>query len=99
MLPRELTLCPDGSGLCIAPVPELDVLRVNRSFHSADRVAVSSCLARGQQLKIGANITVSSASQTEVVGVTVLASPDGAEQTVIGLNGTHLVVDRRNVAS
>ena len=95
MLPRELTLCSDGS-LCISPIAELSALRIAASaFHATDPAA-TRCLpaVRGRQLELDA--VLKPAEGASLSGLSVLGSPHGEEVTVIGANATHWVVDHRH---
>jgi sucrose-6-phosphate hydrolase SacC (GH32 family) len=95
VLPRELSLCSDGT-LCISPIAELSALRIASTAFHATNPAATRCLStvRGRQLELEA--VLQAAEGASVSGVTVLGSPDGEEFTVVGVNATHLVVDQRH---
>ena len=111
VLPRDLSLGPDGS-LRMVPVPELASLRKRPDgpathFHVAGPAPkTAACLpVRGRQLEIQFTCTVhiddaeGSAQMTvgdapAAASVSVLASPDGRERTLIGCNATHLLLDQ-----
>ena len=85
-LPRVLSLAVDGT-LCIEPVPELEVLRVNprvrRDIHLAANAEIELDEVRGDCLELAARIDPEGA---QAVGVKVRCSPDGAEQTVVSFD-------------
>ena len=82
-LPRVLSLGPDG-GLRVAPVLEIEMLR--REHVRLTDVVVSPDIdvrlgsIRGDSIEIEVEMDVSDAKE---LGLKVLCSPDGAEQTVI----------------
>ena len=111
VLPRDLSLFDDGT-LKMGPVPELASLRIaGTHFSSRGRMAASiACLpVNGTQLEVmftvdlGHTTTTTTTSEDGVASgggrfpsVTVLASPDGREKTLIGANATHLIVNQHN---
>ena len=82
-LPRILSLADDGT-LCIQPVPELKVLRMNPRTHPDVQLATNSDLAldnvQGRCLELSLDIEPQDAQE---FGVKVRCSPDGDEQTII----------------
>jgi len=112
VLPRDLSLFPDGS-LKMVPVPELASLRKGSGAaeHYAAAAGVvakkpTACLpVRGRQLEISFSILIGASATTDKGGsaglpaaasVSVLGSPDGRERTLIGANSTHLIVNQMN---
>ena len=119
VLPRDLSLWPDGS-LRMAPVPELASLRKHQPtsntndptthYHALIPPRSVSCIPgapRGRQLEIQFTVHVGatersfadvdlgdSSELSAVASVSVLASPDGRERTLIGANATHLLVNQ-----
>ena len=82
-VPRVLSLAKDGT-LRIAPVPELEVLRLNGRSHENIHLGADEQLTledvRGDCLELAVTIEPDDANQ---FGVKVRCSPDGAEQTGI----------------
>jgi hypothetical protein len=97
VLPRDLSLFDDGT-LRIAPIPELKSLRIVGQAYSATTVKKSvQCLPfNGTQLEVNFTVTMGqSDGPGAAASVIVMGSPTGSEQTVIGVNRTHLFVDQR----
>ena len=82
-LPRVLSLAADGT-LAIAPAPELEALRLNPRRQTDMRVPpgeeVTLAGISGNAIELFLRIDPGAATE---VGVKVLCSPDGSEQTVI----------------
>jgi sucrose-6-phosphate hydrolase SacC (GH32 family) len=82
-LPRILSLAEDGT-LCMEPVPELEVLRMNPRVRRDVRLATDSELelndVQGDCLELAAEMKPEGAQE---FGVKIRCSPDGAEQTAI----------------
>jgi len=82
-LPRVLTLRNDGT-LGIEPVPEIEVLRYNhRSYEDIsleDGCAKNFSGVKGNTMELAVEIDPGTAAE---VGVKVLCSPDGSEQTPV----------------
>ena len=82
-LPRVLSLADDGT-LAIAPAPELEALRLNPRRQTDMRVPAGEEVTlegiSGNVVELFLRIDPGAATE---VGVKVLCSPDGSEQTVI----------------
>lgn len=104
VLPRDLSLFEDGT-LRMVPVPELASLRINTAgshFRAETPLNKSiSCLpVTGRQIELNFTVDVGAVAEfggeLAAASVTVLASPDGRERTLIGCNSTHLIVNQLN---
>ena len=82
-LPRVLSLAADGT-LAISPAPELQALRLNPRRQTDMRVPAGEEVTlegmSGNVIELFLRIDPGAATE---VGVKVLCSPDGSEQTVI----------------
>ena len=97
MLPRDLSLFSDGT-LRIAPIPELKSLRVAAKPYSVMGVKTSvNCLDfNGTQIEVNFTVAVGESDGPDAAAsVIVMGSPKGREQTLVGVNRTHLFVDQR----
>ena len=99
VLPRDLSLFPDGT-LKMVPAAELSSLRKPPSaathYHGAALKRSVACTGvKGTQLEL--NFTISAGTGAAAgASVSVMASPDGRERTLIGCNHTHLIVNQMN---
>ena len=98
ILPRDLSLFPDGS-LKMVPVPELASLREpgGPHFQSSRRLeSTTTCVGiNGTQLELIFDVVIGTGAVAGA-SVTVMTNPDRSERTLIGANATHLIVDQSN---